>query len=790
MNTDTLRKDNNINNPYADMYNSLGVIPMKAILCSYSQISFLVVLLCHLLSIPSLINASQKKHDNQKVLIVNSYHPGYTWSDDIMLGVRDGLAAQQNIELIFEHLDTKRHFEKQYFRQLEELFRQKYRYANIDIIITSDDNALDFILGIRKELFPDIPLIFCGIDHISPERIAGYGPIYGIEEADSTASTIDLILSIHPDIESITFVADETSTGRLMIDEVRKLGPSIQKRVRFSYMVGGSVEELQAALKKLPDNTIIFYLSFIRDKNGKVFSITNSMRFIAENSKVPVYCSWGFQQDTGIIGGNILSGYKQGEISANVARKLLSNEPIERIPAIQQAPLVYKFDHKVMERFNIDQHHIPENSIIYNRPFSFYETYKTLIVITIFIVLCLLLFILLLSLNIARRKKAEIGLQEAHDSLNLKVKIRTAELTKSNELLEAEVKERKQTEGSLQSKEVFLNRIIDQSPFAIWISDAEGTMQRANPALKKFLNLTDEQLIGKYNVLQDVLAIRQGLLPLFRTVFDEGKTINFTCDWDGNDIPTMELKGSNSVSIEATMFPIFNPEGELTNVVLNWIDITDRKQAEDQIKASLKEKETLLYEIHHRVKNNMNVVSSLIKLQENSVEDERIKEVLKESQGRIYAMSAVHEFLYNTSNLAEIDLKSYLSKISGKLIQTYSINPSQVRFNIEGDRIILSVEKASPVGLVINELVSNSLKYAFPKNKQGAINVNLKKLDKQLELIVMDNGIGMPDSVDWKNTGTLGLKLIRALVENQLDGSIDMDTKNGTRFTIRFNIET
>ncbi len=763
---------------------------MKIIIYSYAQTFFITVLLCHLLCVPSLIKASQEKNDSQRVLIVNSYHLGYAWSDDIMLGIRDELAAHQNIELIIEHLDTKRHFEKQYFRQLEELFRQKYRSKGIDIIITSDDNALDFILGVRKELFPEIPLIFCGIDHIDSERITGYEPIYGIEETDSTASTIDLILSIHPDIKSITFIADETSTGKLMIDRVRRLESSNQKRVHFNYIIGESIEELQATLKNLPDNTIIFYLSFIRDKNGKVFSIEDSMKFIAESSNVPVYCSWGFQQDTGIMGGNILSGYKQGEISANVAKKLLINESVVSIPTVQQAPLVYKFDYKVLDRFNIDQHSIPENSIIFNKPFSFFETYKTLIVITLFIGLCLVLFILLLSLIIARRRKVEAELQEAHDNLDQKVKKRTAELTKSNDLLEEEIKERKQTEESLLSKEVFLNRIIDQSPFATWIADAEGTMLRANPALKRFLNLTDEQLVGKYNVLKDPLAIRQGLLPLFRTVFDEGKTINFTCDWDGNDIPTMDLKGSNSVSIEATMFPIFNPEGELTNVVLNWIDISVRKQAEEQIKASLKEKETLLHEIHHRVKNNMNVVSSLLKLQGNSVEDERIKEVLKESQGRIYAMSAVHESLYTTKNLAEIDLKSYLSKISATLIQTYSVNPGIVRFNIEGDGIILSIEKASPVGLIINELISNSLKYAFPENKQGEISVNLKKLDKELELTVMDNGVGISDTANWKNSDTLGLKLVRTLVENQLDGSINMESNNGTKFTIKFNIET
>jgi PAS domain S-box-containing protein len=146
-----------------------------------------------------------------------------------------------------------------------------------------------------------------------------------------------------------------------------------------------------------------------------------------------------------------------------------------------------------------------------------------------------------------------------------------------------EIVEKTQIQKELQESKSLLSNVIQQSPFAIWISDVKGTLQLANPALKKFLNLNDEQLVGKYNVLQDPVVERQGLMPLVRTVYEEGASINFTADWDGNDIPTLDLKGSKSVSIEANMFPIFSPEGELTNVVLNWIDITERQGAQNAL---------------------------------------------------------------------------------------------------------------------------------------------------------------------------------------------------------------
>ena len=140
----------------------------------------------------------------------------------------------------------------------------------------------------------------------------------------------------------------------------------------------------------------------------------------------------------------------------------------------------------------------------------------------------------------------------------------------------------KRLQTELLEKTLFLDRVFDQSPFAIWISDAKGTLLWANPALKKFLNLTDDQLVGKYNVLEDPLVEKQGLMPLIHSVYEEGKSIHFACDWDGDDIPTLNLEGSNSVSIEATLFPIQNSDGEIINAVMNWIDVTDRKLMEEE----------------------------------------------------------------------------------------------------------------------------------------------------------------------------------------------------------------
>ena len=219
-------------------------------------------------------------------------------------------------------------------------------------------------------------------------------------------------------------------------------------------------------------------------------------------------------------------------------------------------------------------------------------------------------------------------------------------------------------------------------------------------------------------------------------------------------------------------------------------DITERVQAEEQIRSSLKEKEVLLREIHHRVKNNMQVISSLLKLQSDTVKDKQVIESLINSQLRVQAMAAVHETLYSTENMVSIDFNTYVSKLTRTIFQSYGISSNQIEFKIVAESIKLGVDQATPVGLLINELVSNSLKHAFPENRKGEIAIILKGTNKdEAELIVSDNGIGLPEDLDWRKTDTLGLRLVNLIAENQLDGNIDLERDKGTCFIITFKLE-
>ncbi|WP_414569545.1 PAS domain S-box protein [Nostoc sp. CCY 9925] len=215
-------------------------------------------------------------------------------------------------------------------------------------------------------------------------------------------------------------------------------------------------------------------------------------------------------------------------------------------------------------------------------------------------------------------------------------------------------------------------------------------------------------------------------------------------------------------------------------------DITEHKQAEEKIKASLKEKEVLLKEIHHRVKNNLGIVSSLLQMQCRRTQDPQVAAILRDSQNRIASIALVHEKLYRSEDLADIDFAQYIPDLTTHLFDSYNVSSSQIQLKIQVDNASLDIETAIPCGLIINELVSNALKYAFVDNRQGEIEVKFyQELESTLILIIRDNGIGLPENFDSKKAKTLGITLVQGLVK-QLRGKLEIDCHQGTQFKISF----
>jgi len=214
-------------------------------------------------------------------------------------------------------------------------------------------------------------------------------------------------------------------------------------------------------------------------------------------------------------------------------------------------------------------------------------------------------------------------------------------------------------------------------------------------------------------------------------------------------------------------------------------DITERKRAEDKIKASLKEKEVLLKEISHRVKNNLQLISSLLRHQSATIEDEQVLQVFRESQDRVRSIALIHEKLYQSTDLARIDFADYIRSLTSSLFLSYGASSEAIQLKIQAEDVFLGVDSAIPCALIINELVSNSLQHAFPDGREGEFCIELRLEQDQTVLMVSDNGVGFPEDLDFRTTETLGLELVRTLVD-QLEGSIELDRSGGTAFKITF----
>jgi two-component sensor histidine kinase len=217
-------------------------------------------------------------------------------------------------------------------------------------------------------------------------------------------------------------------------------------------------------------------------------------------------------------------------------------------------------------------------------------------------------------------------------------------------------------------------------------------------------------------------------------------------------------------------------------------EIAERTQAEERIQASLEEKEVLLKEIHHRVKNNLQIISSLLNLQGQQIEDPQIVEALRDSQNRVRSMALIHEQLYGAHDLARIDFGAYIHLLAGHLLRSYRAD-SKIALDLKGDKLYLRIDEAIPCGLILNELVSNALKHAFPDGQAGRIQAALGVDGGQVVLAVSDDGVGLPEDFDHRTSTSLGLQLVNSLV-SQLDGEITLEPGQGTGFRVTFPVSS
>ena len=389
--------------------------------------------------------------------------------------------------------------------------------------------------------------------------------------------------------------------------------------------------------------------------------------------------------------------------------------------------------------------------------------------------------IIVTSREITERKKIEEELSENYRQLENTINSRTLELKTTVNRLKNEIFEREQIEVDLiRSREEF-KTLADNLPDIIIRYDKNGRMIYSN-SNKDFSAIINEESASKINGKDEAAENLNKWEKLFYSTVQSGIVQTEEFEFNGND----EKK-----YYEVQTVPEFSRDNKVESVLTVIRNLTSQKKIENNIQFALAEKEILLREIHHRVKNNLQSIIYLIDMQVEDSDDRQLINTLKELQFKVKTMSIVHEQLYKSKNLSQLNFEDYLKNLLSNLYTMFQTNHNiEITYNASSE--LLNIETVLPCGMIINELVTNAVKYAFPDNfTRGAdwkpvINIEFAKSADIYKLIIEDNGIGLSDKINWKEADTLGLKLVNIWANYQLNGEIHVDNQFGTRFEIKF----
>lgn len=389
----------------------------------------------------------------------------------------------------------------------------------------------------------------------------------------------------------------------------------------------------------------------------------------------------------------------------------------------------------------------------------------------------------LVSTRFTEKEATLIIIKDISLQTKLSKEVLRAELAEeTNKRLEKEISNRTKAERELENLFLKTKAIYDSSLNTFLLTlDLNNHITAFNSHSDNyFFNLTRQHIIpGKHIAEYFNVIFSNNELRYFELILHKVK-LGFS-----RQVETKFIYKEQEFWLELFINPIFDTEGLISEISLVAHDITDKKISEKEIVDLLKEKEILLKEIHHRVKNNLQVISSILNLQSSFIQDKKMLDLLQESRNRIRSMAIIHEDLYRTENFASINFAEYILNLATNLVSLYRLSEENVELKYELDEIDLVLDQAVPCGLLVNEIIANAIKYAFPDNKKGVIYISLKEIDGEIQLMVKDDGIGLPKDFIIENSDTLGLQLVLTLVE-QLDGELAFDSSNGTEILIKF----
>ncbi|WP_373682493.1 ABC transporter substrate binding protein [Desulfovibrio sp. JC010] len=349
------------------------------------------------------------------MLVLHSYHSGMSWITNIEKGIRDTLLVPPYKDLVLhiEYMDTKRYHSPEHYARIKGLLKAKFEKIDLSLVLSSDNNAFDFLLENRDDLFPGAPVVFCGVNNFSNRQIRDVRNFTGVAEVMSSRDTVAEILQQLPDTKEIYVINDYLKTGRAWEATLRRNLAPFAENVRIKYNENLTISQLRDKIQSMKPGSVVLLGVYYSDRDGTYVTYEKLGSMLTQNSPVPVYCLLRFNLRDGVIGGKVVSGYHQGVMMSEVARKVLAGEKADDIPVVKVGANAFIFDWQALDKYGIPASSIPEESVVLNEPFSFYEEYIYLVWSTIFVFAAMGILVVVLVRNVVTLRKVRSDLEHS-----------------------------------------------------------------------------------------------------------------------------------------------------------------------------------------------------------------------------------------------------------------------------------------------------------------------------------------------------------------------------------------
>ena len=496
----------------------MGFSPSRAVNLAAAALLFIALALR-----PTLALAEQH------VLVLNSYHQGMDWTDGQIAGVRAAIAEPDAVQFHIEYMDTKRLTDAAHLENLYRLFAHKYRTTRLSAIVSTDNDAYDFLRRHRDTLFPGVPVIFSGVNWFQDAQISKLSDFTGVVESADHAATVELMLRLHPGTRRIVAIMDSTTTGKALRGELEALAATLKGRVAIELLDSFDPEQLADRVSSLANGTLVMLMPYASASGGRFISHHNIAHRITTSSPVPVYASWDFYLGYGIVGGNLTTARAQGVAAGEILNRVLDGEKAGDIPVRRHLPGNNLFDYRQLERFSIAKSRLPEYSTLINEPW--YESSRAMIWAAGLIALVVIGLVWTLIVILARKRRADVELCIAAKAF--------------------------------------------ESQVAMLVSDENGIILRVNQAFTESTGYSADEAIGRKTAILKSGRHDNAFYEAFWVALREKHF------WQG---VIWNRRKNGSVYAEwLTINGVVSPTGKVTHYVGAFSDITQNKEAEAEV---------------------------------------------------------------------------------------------------------------------------------------------------------------------------------------------------------------